>query len=344
MAQARPVRACRHMIIENYRFNMITIMIEKLKYLCAGTLALAAVVFVACDDDDEGLNGWTDTAYVYVRGETLGNDITKQAVVVETEGMEDTTPFVYTFRACISTPAKADATVSLTAAASGGIADMLENTMSLNTETLKIPAGQLVSEEATLTIDPAFLAITDEQKTYDPAVFTVTMSDLKTTGSNVKLTTKTNKVTVTYQKVVKPYINLASGTPSNAEYMDRTNWSGTLGEGVEGSIDKIFDGSTGTDIAANNAPWEFTLDLGAETTMLGANTRHWGVGYAPSSIEVFTSSDNMTWKSQSTLSVSGSMQNWRFIKPVAARYLKYRVLAPNKRTDLTEFNIYVAKE
>lgn len=48
-------------------------------------LALAVVAFVACDDDDEGLNGWTDTAYVYVQGETLGNDMLKQAVVIETE-------------------------------------------------------------------------------------------------------------------------------------------------------------------------------------------------------------------------------------------------------------------
>lgn len=106
-------------------------------------LALAVVAFVACDDDDEGLNGWTDTAYVYVQGETLGNDMLKQAVVIETEGLEDATPCVYTFRACINKPAKADATVSLTAAASGGIADMLENTMTLSAESLTIPAGQL---------------------------------------------------------------------------------------------------------------------------------------------------------------------------------------------------------
>ena len=159
-------------------------------------LALAVVAFVACDDDDEGLNGWTDTAYVYVQGETLGNDMLKQAVVIETEGLEDATPCVYTFRACINKPAKADATVSLTAAASGGIADMLENTMTLSAESLTIPAGQLASEEATLTIDPAFLAITDEQKTYDPAVFTVTVGELKTSCNDVRLSTKTNKVTV----------------------------------------------------------------------------------------------------------------------------------------------------
>ena len=106
----------------------------------------------------------------------------------------------------------------------------------------------------------------------------MTVGELKTSCNDVRLSTKTNKVTVTYKKTVKPYLNLASGTPSNAEYMDRTNWSGTLGEGVENVIGNIFDGNTGSDIAANSAPWEFTLDLGAETTMLGANTRHWGRG------------------------------------------------------------------
>ena len=168
--------------------------------------------------------------------------------------------------------------------------------------------------------------------------------ELKTSCNDVRLSTKTNKVTVTYKKTVKPYLNLASGTPSNAEYMDRTNWSGTLGEGVENVIGNIFDGNTGSDIAANSAPWEFTLDLGAETTMLGANTRHWGSGYAPRSIEVLTSPDNATWKSHGTLAVSGGTQNWRFLKPVTARYLRYRVMSPNGRTDVTEFNIYVAKQ
>lgn len=57
-----------------------------------------------------------------------------------------------------------------------------------------------------------------------------------------------------------------------------------------------------------------------------------------------SSPDNATWKSHGTLAVSGGTQNWRFLKPVTARYLRYRVMSPNGRTDVTEFNIYVAKQ
>lgn len=318
-------------------------MLEKMKYLVAGVLAFAAVGFVACDEDNEGLNEWTDMAYCYMEGETLGNELSKNITVVETEGLSDATPVVYSFKVRLNKPVKSDVKVTLASETTGNIADIEDNSVTLSEEIVTIPAGGVESEQITLTIDPAFLGIKDEQGNYDPTVCTARIAGLQSAAKNVKASTKTDRAVIKLNKIVKPYLNLATGTPSDAEFMDRSGWTGELGEGVEGSIEKIYDGSTGTDIAANSAPWEFTLNFGAEVTMLGARTRHWSSGYAPRQIEILTSSDGITWKSQGLLTVSGSTQNWRIVKPVQARYLKYRVLLPASRTDLTEFNLYVPK-
>lgn len=317
---------------------------EKLKYLSAGLLACAAVGLVACDEDEQGLNEWSDVSYCYVVGATLGNDITKNFTVVESEGLVNTDPVSYSFKVRLSKAVKSDVVVTLAAEASGYVTGLQENSLSLSNTTLTIPAGAVESEEIVFTVDPAFLGVEDKQGTYAPTLCSARIATLQSKAQNVKASTKTDRAVIRLNKIVKPYENVASGTPANAEFMVRTGWSGTLGEGIEGTIDKIYDGSTSSDIAANSAPWEFTLDFGAEVTMLGVQTRHWGAGYAPRQIEVFTSSDGAAWRSQGLpLNVSGAMQNWRFIKPVQGRYLKYRVLSPDSRTDLTEFNLYVPK-
>lgn len=320
-------------------------MLEKMKYLVAGVLAFAAVGLVACDEEDEGMNEWTDVSYCYVEGATLGNEMSKNITVVETVGLSDTDPVSYSFKARLNRPVKSDVQVTFAAEASGNIADILDNTLSMSAETVTIPAGKIESEEITLTVDPAFLGVNDAQGKYDPTVCTARIASLQSGAKNVKASTKTDRAVITLNKVVKPYENLASGTPSDAEFMVRTDWKGELGEGVEGPIEKLFDNSTGTDIAASAAPWEFTLDFGAEVTMLGAQTKHWGYYYAPRQLEILTSPDGSSWKSHGTLNVSGTPQNWMFKTPVQARYMKYRVLtlAYYGRTDITEFNLYVPK-
>lgn len=320
-------------------------MIEKIKYLLTGVLALSAVAFVACNDDEEGLNEWTDVAYVFVKGQTLGNGVPKTFTVIETEGLTDATPVVYTFKICLSKVADADVTVPLTIVATGNVADTLPGTMTLSVDRMTIPAGELESEEVTCTIDPTFLAVKDAQGTYDPAVFTVMMGPSVSADAKVKSSTKTNKIVITLNKVVKAYLNLASGTPSNAVNMARTDWSGELGAGVENVITNLWDG-TSSDIASNNVPWEFTVDLGATTEMLGFQSKYYASSYAARSIEFMTSSDKSTWKSQGIIATSGATQNLKFLKPVTARYVKHRVLAhgTNGRSSVTEFNVYVAAQ
>lgn len=70
-----------------------------------------------------------------------------------------------------------------------------------------------------------------------------------------------------------------------------------------------------------------------------------GNAYAPREVEIFQSTDGITWKSLSTLATSGSAQNITFISPITTRYLKYQILtiATSGRTDITEFNVYELK-
>ena len=313
-------------------------MIEKLKYVCAGALALAAVAFVACDDGEEELNGWTDTAYVYVQGETLGNNTAKSFVVVEREGLMDNTPLTYTFRVCLNRPANSDVTVSLTSTPSGEVADVLENTVNLNPANPTIPAGQLISDEVTLTIDPAFLAVTDKVQEYAPAVFSIALSDLKTTSSNVRLSTKTNKITATCKKTVTPYSNLLNGVPDNAMLMSFDTWEVIDDSNFMGFIfgDELFN--DWQSISVKNTPAEVVFDMGMEVTVLGGHTLHGG-GNVPKTIEVLTSLDNVTWEAHNSLLVQSNptdegkkAQDWKLKDPVTARYLKYRVTATTGST------------
>lgn len=328
-------------------------MIEKLKYVYAGALALAAVAFVACDDGEEGLNGWTDTAYVYVQGETLGNDAAKSFVVAEREGLVDDTPLTYTFRVCLNRPAGSDVTVSLTPTASGGVADVLENTVNLNPAKPTIPAGQLTSDEITLTIDPAFLAVTDAVQDYAPAVFTIALGDLETASRNVRLSTKTNKITATCKKTVTPFKNLVNGVPDNAVLMSWDTWELLDYSNFMGIIfgDEFFvDWST---ITVKTTPAEAVFDMGKEVTVLGGHTLHgWTT---PRTIEILTSLDNETWEPHSTLDVQSKelegsdgdnyTQDWKLKYPVTARYLKYRVVAvPGSGTTVATIQVYIPAE
>lgn len=317
-------------------------MIEKLKYLLAGSLLLAAAGgFVACDDDETTLDEWEST-YVYVKGATLGNEETKSYKVVETVGLpSDATPLTYSFQVCLNKPAAEAVSVAMEMTKSGNVEDVLDDTVVADAYQITVPAGRLESDPVTVTIDPSFLGIKDAQGTYEDAVFVFAIKSLVAAPKDVKISTKTNKVTLSLSKTVSAYLNMATGQASGTQ-MDRSAWSGSLGSGVEGSISNLWDGSS-SDIASNSAPWEFTIDLGQIVTVSGVRTNHWGSYYAPRSIEIFTSTDNATWKSQGVLAVSGNPQNWHFLTPVSMRYMRYVALSPNSRTDITEFNVYIAE-
>lgn len=322
-------------------------MIKKFKYVFACTLA--ALVFAACSDDNKEteLNGWTDTAYVYVEGQNLLRETTGSVTVMESEGLVNPPPIAYSFVVRLSQAVDKDVTVTLATKASGGDADyVLENSMTFNQPRITFPAGQLVSDEIIFTIDPAFLAVIDQQRVYDPTILTASLGDVETTARNVKLSTNTNKVTITCKKTVIPYANIQRGAPANATFMDRSNWVGTTEGGsiMSGTIDNVFDNDPTTSIMINGAPWAITIDLGAETTILGIETKFISVATANTGVELLTSSDGSNWKTHGSITVvREESQRLRLERPATARYLRYKTIASTMPNNVAEMNVYVAQ-
>lgn len=62
-------------------------------------------------------------------------------------------------------------------------------------------------------------------------------------------------------------------------------------EGVENPESNSVAGTGSSDVATNGIPFWLTVDLKTVKTLTGIQTRHWGAGYAPTKVEIFTSED-----------------------------------------------------
>lgn len=300
------------------------------------TIAILALpCYVACSDSDDGeANEW-NANYIYLERD---NNLKPAAFSLKhtaegITGSEVTSTFKIKVQKSVDKDIKA--TLSLS---SGSIP--LEN-IKLTTNSVVIKAGETVSEDVIVNVlDWSFAKDTEEETTYD---FNVVIDDVQTNAFNtvVSPVQRTFKVSVTKET----YNNLAKGQPANSQLIsDRSGWVINVEKGVEGAASNLIDGSS-SDIARNSEGFWFTVDFGEAKVLTGIKTSHWGSSYAPRKVEVFQSEDGATWKSLSTLAISGSTQNITFISPITTRYLKYQILtiASSGRTDITEFNAYEPK-
>ena len=74
----------------------------------------------------------------------------------------------------------------------------------------------------------------------------------------------------------------------------------------------------------------------------GIQTSHWGGGYCPTKVEIFTSENGSSWKSMGQVATSGAYHDIAFKYTVATRYLKYQMIEVPSRVDITKFYIYTA--
>lgn len=211
----------------------------------------------------------------------------------------------------------------------------------LSSSQVTLKEGQMTSEEITATVDPTIFASIMEKTSFS---FSVSISNVTTNDKNTVISSSLSTLPVIINKAA--YCNLKSGIPSNSQLIsNRAGWIINVEEGVEGAPNNLIDGKTGTDVALNNKGFWFTVDLGEAKVLTGIKTNHWVNAYAPREVEILQSENGTTWKSLSSLAISGGTQNITFISPITTRYLKYQIItiSTNGRTDVTEFNVYEPK-
>ena len=292
----------------------------------------------SCNDDDEVFNEWDATYVSLQRNDYLSGNVKKFNLTHNANGIGgDEIKMVFTVKTqkAVST----DMTIALSTKSETEGLDASQIILSSSQVTLK--KGQMTSEEITATVDPAIFASIMEKTSFS---FSVSISDVTTNEKNTVISSSLSTLPVIINKAA--YCNLKSGTPSNSQLIsNRTGWIINMEEGVEGASNNLIDGKTGTDVALNNKGFWFTVDLGESKVLTGIKTNHWASAYAPREVEILQSENGITWKSLSSLAISGGTQNITFISPITTRYLKYQIItiSTNGRTDVTEFNVYEPK-
>lgn len=309
--------------------------------LSIATLLGLFVPFISsCSDDEEVFNEWNATYVSLQRNDYLSGNVKKFNLTHDANGIggdEIKMAFTVKTQKAVST----DMVIALSAKSETEGLDASQIVLSSSQVTLK--EGQMTSEEITATVDPTIFASIMEKTSFS---FSVSISNVTTNDKNTVISSNLSTLPVIINKAA--YCNLKSGTPSNSQLIsNRAGWVIKLEEGVEGTGNNLIDGRTNTDIALSGTGFWFTVDLGETKVLTGIKTNHWGnsSSYAPREVEILQSDNGTTWKSLSSLAISGGTQNITFISPITTRYLKYQIItiASSGRTDVTEFNVYEPK-
>ncbi|NMA73901.1 MAG: carbohydrate-binding protein [Bacteroidales bacterium] len=121
-----------------------------------------------------------------------------------------------------------------------------------------------------------------------------------------------------------------------------TDWDFVFMDGVNNAQSNSVNGTGGKAVSTNGVPFWLSVDFGKEITILKVQTKH-GY-YAPSKVELFSSSDNSDWVSLGEFTVSGGTQTITFDKPVMTRYMKYQMITvPRWSVDISQFIVEAYK-
>ena len=304
----------------------------------AALLGLFVPFISSCSDDEEVFNECNATYVSLQRNDYLSGNVKKFNLTHDANGIggdEIKMAFTVKTQKAVST----DMVIALSAKSETEGLDASQIVLSSSQVTLK--EGQMTSEEITATVDPTIFASIMEKTSFS---FSVSISNVTTNDKNTVISSSLSTLPVIINKAA--YCNLKIGIPSNSQLIsNRAGWIINVEEGVEGAPNNLIDGKTGTVVALNNKGFWFTVDLGEAKVLTGIKTNHWANAYAPREVEILQSENGTTWKSLSSLAISGGTQNITFISPITTRYLKYQIItiSTNGRTDVTEFNVYEPK-
>lgn len=310
------------------------------QYMLMAAFIGGTVSFTSCNDDDENqVNEWNMSYVSLLQSDYLRPIESFTLKHVEDKGIEGSVE--YKVMATLNKPTSQDVTVNITATCDSISADKV--ILSSNTATIK--AGETKSEDVTISITDWSDIVTNNAEC--DMVLTIQMDGISTTAADITNSEFNQSIKVNIKKEqAKPEEFLFFGyAPENSTLMtNKTDWTFEFMEGVENPNSNTVAGTGGNDVATNGVPFWFTVDFGEVYNVTGIQTRHWGAGYAPTEIEVFTSDNGTDWKSMNTVQTYGSAQAIAFKEPRATRYLKYQMITVPGRVDVTAFYVYVANE
>ena len=205
------------------------------------------------------------------------------------------------------------------------------NKINLSAKNLLIKTGSTASEPITLSItDWKYLENTKEALEY---TLKIKIADIESTSAEV-----TNAAY--YQEIVLKISKTAEKKKESVLLTNVKDWIFTFMTGVENSASNSVAGTGTNDVATNGVPFWLTVDFKEVKNVTGVQTTHWGAGYAPSKVEIFSSENGDDWVSIGQWDTKGRTQTITFDERVKTRYLKYQMITVPSRVDITRFYIY----
>lgn len=309
-----------------------------LRYILVAAISSCIIPFSSCSDDDENaVNEWNMT-YVSL----LPTNYLKPIQTVTLDhftGKEIEGTVAMDVMATIQKAASNDITVDISATCEGISSEKI--IMSSNKAVIK--AGSTKSEPVSISItDWSDIASVSEAAEY---TLNINVAGIESVASDVVLSDLHKSLSVKIQKKEEREEDLLffGKAPENSTLnTDITNWVFTFMDGVENAAANSVNGKGGGDVATNGTPFWLTVDLKEVKNVTGIQTSHWGGGYCPTKVEIFTSENGSSWKSMGQVATSGAYHDIAFKYTVATRYLKYQMIEVPSRVDITKFYIYTA--
>lgn len=285
----------------------------------------AVVPLLSSCKDDDSINEW-EMSYVSVLPvDYLRPTPSFSLKHVEGEGIKGNVEFQ--FMARTQKVINQDIKVNFSAMCNGISADKI----SLSSKYLVIKAGSTSSE-------PISLSITDWKEL--ESVKEAADYTLKIRIENIESAAPEVTNAVFNQEISLKVTKTAERKKQNVLLTNAKDWIFTFMDGVENAGSNSVAGTGSSDVATSGVPFWLTVDFKEVKILTGIQTKHWGAGYAPSKIEIFTSENGRDWASIGQMSTKGATQTVTFEEQVTTRYLKYQMIDVPGRVDITKFNVY----
>lgn len=299
-------------------------MIEKLKYLLAGSLMMAAAgSFVACDDDDTAVSEW-DATYVYMERLSLGVDMAEFSLTHSSLGVKGDTSFEIPLTVKLSKPYKSDVEVVLGVTLPEGCP--AEDVSFETGGRLVIPAGE-TSVDCKMTVSSDWSFVSKAATTYNLAP---TIESVTGANEGLRISSKQRKIDVYVHK--GEFADILNAMPEGTRIEDRSGWSVRLGAyettdlaGFDTPTTTLTNGNIGDYVYFGTQTLCFRFDMGSEITLSGLESYcSFGTSYCMTSCAIYSSMDGENWTRVTPeggmAMAPGYSQYVSFIAPVTCRY------------------------